>query len=92
MLRQKKNNMKLPGGEVETALPSNASKMDLDSELLALLDQVCESGEPALAKLDAYMEKHPAEAPYDLPDITALMKDFKEKYFIMFSMSDDEAE
>ncbi len=67
------------------------TETDVDSELLTLLDKVCESGEPALADLDAYIEEHPTEEQYERPDVAELMKDFEAKHSLIFSMPVDDA-
>ena len=59
---------------------------DIDPQLLALLDQVCESGEDALPGLKAYMEETQAEnAGSTHPDAESALKEFKEQHAAAFN-------
>lgn len=58
---------------------------DIDPQLLALLDQVCASGEDALPGLKAYMEETQAEnAGSTHPDAESALKEFKEQHAAAF--------
>lgn len=59
---------------------------DIDPQLLALLDQVCESGEDALPGLKAYMEETQAENAVSMhPDAESALKEFKEQHAAAFN-------
>ncbi len=93
MSKKKKNNMEQCGTDTEkiSTFYTSETETDVDSELLELLDKVCEYGESALADLDAYIEKHPTEEQYERPDVAILLKDFEAKHSLIFSMPADEA-
>ncbi len=93
MSKQEHNYMEQHKADTKKEFPSDAleAETNVDSELLVLLDKVCEYGESALADLDVYIEKHPTEEQYERPDVAELMKDFEAKHSLMFSMPADEA-
>jgi len=93
MSKQEHNYMEQNKADTEKELPSDAleAETNVDSELLVLLDKVCEYGESALADLDAYIESHPTEEQYERLDAAELMKDFEAKHSLLFSMPADDA-
>lgn len=63
-----------------------ADKADIDPKLLALLDQVCQSGEDALSELKAYTDETQAEnAGSTHPDVESALKEFKEQHAAAFA-------
>lgn len=63
-----------------------ADKADIDPKLLALLDQVCQSGEDALSALKAYTDETQAEnAENAHPDVESALKEFKEQHAAAFA-------
>jgi len=63
-----------------------ADKADIDPKLLALLDQVCQSGEDALSELKAYTDETQAEnAENAHPDVESSLKEFKELHAAAFA-------
>ena len=61
-----------------------ADEADIDPELLALLDQVCESGEDALPQLKAYTDET-ENAENTHPDVESALKAFKEQHAAAFA-------
>ena len=62
-----------------------ADETDIDPKLLALLDQVCESGEDALSDLKAYMDEQRTEdADSKHPDVERTLHEFKEQHAALF--------
>lgn len=63
-----------------------ADKADIDPKLLALLDQVCQSGEDALSELKAYTDETQAEnAENTHPDVESALKEFREQHAAAFA-------
>ncbi|MGO5096226.1 DUF4367 domain-containing protein [Agathobaculum sp. LCP25S3_E8] len=63
-----------------------ADEVDIDPKLLALLDQVCASGEDALPQLKAYTDETQAEnAENTHPDVESALKEFKELHAAAFA-------
>ena len=63
-----------------------ADKADIDPKLLALLDQVCQSGEDALSELKAYTGETQAEnAENAQPEVESSLKEFKELHAAAFA-------
>lgn len=59
---------------------------DIDPQLLALLDQVCQSGEDALPGLKAYIDDTAAEnAGSTYPDVESALKSFKKQHAVVFA-------
>ena len=60
-------------------------EVDIDPKLLALLDQVCQSGEDALPQLKAYTDETQTEnAENTHPDVESALKAFKEQHAAAF--------
>lgn len=63
-----------------------AAEADIDPKLLALLDQVCQSGEDALPELKAYTDETQAENTGSThPDVESALKAFKEQHAAAFA-------
>ena len=56
----------------------------IDPQLMALLDQVCESGEDALGALQDYLDAHPMEESAAKPDTEAALRKFEEEHSAVF--------